>query len=304
MSEVQLTRDLVRQGFSGAEVARMTRAAELVRIRRGAYGSAGFDADARATHRRLIQATMPLVATDAVVSHMSAAVLHGLPIWTDRLGQVHLTRSRSGGGQRRRYVRVTGLPLDEVDVVTCNGMATTSLARTVLDLACALPMERSVAVGDGALRFGLTPAELQAQLDRAVGRHGVPAARRAIAFLDPRSESAQESVSRVLFWRHGLAAPQLQYEVFSHTGTLVGRTDFAWPELRTLGEFDGRIKYGRALRPGQDVEEVLYQEKCREDALRDLDWQVVRWVSPDLRDPADLLVRLNRAFERGRKFLS
>lgn len=74
--------------------------------------------------------------------------------------------------------------------------------------------------------------------------------------------------------------------------------DFCWPDRWTLGEFDGKIKYGRLLRPGQSVSEVLFAEKQREDALRDLGWQVVRWVWDDLRRPQSLADRLARAFAR------
>ena len=37
---------------------------------------------------------------------------------------------------------------------------------------------------------------------------------------------------------------------------------------RLLGEFDGRVKYGRLLRPGQTPGDVVWAEKLREDALR------------------------------------
>jgi hypothetical protein len=55
-----------------------------------------------------------------------------------------------------------------------------------------------------------------------------------------------------------------------------------WKEQRTIGEFDGKIKYGRLLKPGQSIEEVLFEEKRREDALRDLGWQIVRWLWADI----------------------
>ncbi|WP_176450000.1 hypothetical protein [Geodermatophilus saharensis] len=35
----------------------------------------------------------------------------------------------------------------------------------------------------------------------------------------------------------------------SADGTLLGRADFAWEAGRLLGEFDGRVEYGRLLRP-------------------------------------------------------
>jgi hypothetical protein len=48
-------------------------------------------------------------------------------------------------------------------------------------------------------------------------------------------------------------------------------------------------------------EHALAGEKRREDRLRDLGWQVVRWVWAELFAPAAMLDRLNRAFARGRR---
>ncbi|MBA3529941.1 MAG: hypothetical protein H0T91_11670 [Propionibacteriaceae bacterium] len=88
--------------------------------------------------------------------------------------------------------------------------------------------------------------------------------------------------------------------MLSATGEQVGRSDFCWEETRTLGEFDGKIKYGRLLKPGQNPSDVVFAEKLREDALRDLGWQVVRWIWEDLARPRALAERLERAFARGR----
>ena len=70
-------------------------------------------------------------------------------------------------------------------------------------------------------------------------------------------------------------------------------------EFRTLGEFDGKEKYGRYLKPGQTVADAVFAEKRRGDALRDLGWQIVRWIWADLYHPQELRRRLERAFERG-----
>ena len=122
-----------------------------------------------------------------------------------------------------------------------------------------------------------------------------------VPFLDERSESAGESWSRWVFHQNGLPAPEPQFEVCDSIGRLVGRADFGWREQRTLGEFDGTIKYGRLLKPGQRLQDVLVAEKRREDALRDAGWQVVRWIWSELYRPSELLERLDRAFARGRR---
>jgi very-short-patch-repair endonuclease len=92
----------------------------------------------------------------------------------------------------------------------------------------------------------------------------------------------------------------LQREIHGADGRLVARVDFLWPGQRTVGEFDGKIKYGRLLKPGQSLDEVLYDEKLREDALRDLGWQVVRWRWQDLHRHGVLRDRVLRAFARAR----
>ena len=98
--------------------------------------------------------------------------------------------------------------------------------------------------------------------------------------------------------RWKLPPSALQFEIRSETGLLVARTDFAWEADRLVGEFDGRITYGRLLRPGQDPGAAVFEEKLREDAIRDEGWNVVRWGWTDLRRPDRLAARVRRARER------
>ncbi|HEY0698007.1 MAG TPA: hypothetical protein VGD43_09375 [Micromonospora sp.] len=63
-----------------------------------------------------------------------------------------------------------------------------------------------------------------------------------------------------------------------------------------MGEFDGRVKYGRLLRPGQDPGDAVFAEKMREDAIRDTGLRVVRWVWNGVDDFGEVVARLRRAF--------
>jgi hypothetical protein len=302
MTRVRLTRELTADGFSPTELATLRRAGTLHRVRRGAYADPpDLPADPVDRHRMLLEATLRQTSADSVVSHMSAAVLHGLPTWNSELDRVHLTRTRDSGGKIRRYTHLHASALPPEDVVEIGGYPVTSLARTVVDLSRTLSMSRSVPIGDAALRLGLVREDLFVVTARCVGWSGITRARRAIEFLNGRSESAGESSSRVVLHDIGIPAPQLQLEVFDEIGRLVGRSDFGWELYRTLGEFDGRVKYGRLLKPGQTIADVVFEEKRREDALRNLGWEVVRWVWDDLKDPQSLRKRLERAFARGRR---
>lgn len=174
----------------------------------------------------------------------------------------------------------------------------TSLVRTAVDLGRTLDLFRSVPVVDVVLGRNVKRVDLEAALVRARRWPGVAEARRMVTLADSRSESVGESSSRVVMAREGLPAPTLQYEVRDERGFLVGRSDFCWEDAGVLGEFDGKVKYTALLRPGQSASDAVIAEKRREDALRNLGWDVVRWTWADLHHPSDLVRRLNRALTR------
>jgi predicted transcriptional regulator of viral defense system len=288
--------ELLAAGHTRYEVDRDLRAGALSRLRRGAYleGPAPGDGDTR--HRLAIHAAFAELDAGAVASHGSAAVLHGLPTWAVPLERTQVTRVRTYGGRRDQlvHVRVARLDPDEVEYV--EDIPVTTVARTVVDLARALPFQPAVAIGDGALAGGLTDAEeLDDMLRRSTRRPWCASARRAVALMDGRAESVGESRSRVAIASAGLPKPQPQWEVRNAQGRLLGRGDFGWPEHGVIGEFDGRVKYGRLLRPGEDPGEAVYREKLREDDLRAEGMTVVRWTWHDLDNFHPVAARLRRA---------
>jgi hypothetical protein len=298
--ELQLRRDAVRSGWSDDELGRLVRAGELGRLRRGAYVNGVLPSDAAAIHRLLIRATVGGLRRSAVVSHQSAAVLHGLPVWDVALDRVHVTRRPPAWHATSGVLRCHVARLRDDEVVEMDGVPVTSAVRTALDLARSLPHEAAVVSLDAALRGRLVEHEtLRARLFDIAGTPGSRSAARAVLFADGRSESVGESRSRVILHRWGLAPSALQFEVTAASGGIVGRADFAWEASGVVGEFDGRVKYGRLLRPGQDPGDAVFEEKRREDAIRDEGWGVVRWLWSDLRAPHRLAARARRGLERG-----
>jgi len=117
-----------------------------------------------------------------------------------------------------------------------------------------------------------------------------------VRMADEASASIGESRGRWFFWVHRLPAPRLQYDVTDDDGVLVGTTDWAWPRLGLLGEFDGKVKYGRLLKPGMDPGDVVFAEKRREDALRRATgFGMERLVWDDYQRPRVLAARLREA---------
>jgi hypothetical protein len=96
-------------------------------------------------------------------------------------------------------------------------------------------------------------------------------------FANGASGSPGESLSRVAIHLLGLPAPQLQVP-FSDRQGLIGIVDFWWPEVGLIGEFDGNGKYLRTeFANGRTVNQIVMDEKERENRLRQLGPRIARW---------------------------
>lgn len=303
MDSIITTSSLVSQGLTRQELKSLVRAGTLTPIRRGGYLLGPIDPDEEdpggyLAHRRLIEVTMQQVDHGSVLCLGSAAVLHDLPIWRHALNAVHVMRDGNAGSQCRAHVHVHKSPLTPRDVTVIDGREVTTLARTVADLGRLTPLMESVAMGDQALRRGLDSGDLQSTLRSMKRWPGVCNARLMADFLDIRSESAGESASRVKLDQERIPAPELQRVILDQHGEFVARVDFAWEEQKTVGEFDGAIKYGALLRPGQSVADVREAQDNREDRIRLAGWEVARWGWPQLGEGDEIARRVRAAFDR------
>ncbi|MEV4240531.1 hypothetical protein ACIBJI_39060 [Nocardia sp. NPDC050408] len=293
-------RDVLADGGSDSELRRKIAREGWARVRPGCYlpPDAYESMDRPTRYLLLIEATARRLSSSGAISHQSSAALHELPLWDVPLDRVHVTR-RQGSGHRGRHLHVHCAPFRDEDVTTIASLQVLVPDRTVVDLARTLELEQAVVLGDAAMhRFSITRASLRRSIAYAEGRPGYRAALRTIEVLDGRSESVGESRSRVLMARLGLPKPELQTVILDEVGQFVGRTDFCWPELGVIGEFDGKVKYDNYLGPHRSAADAVYREKLREDRLRDLGWEVIRWTWPDLTTPDLLGSRFHRAQTR------
>lgn len=300
-------RGAVAQGAS-AELYRSAAAGTVVRIAPGVFLPSevwqSLDPDDR--FRARIDAAAIRFGDAGPFSHLSAAAMWGLPNVTPWPARAEvLAAHETGGRSRRGLVRhAVGIPSDG-EVI--DGHRVTSLARTVVDAASALPFTGGVAMTDFVLRAasrgeaGVAAARAShAELQRVVAERGSlrggAKARRAVEFADGRSGSPGESLSRCAMLTSGIPSPQLQTR-FSDAMGLIGYVDFWWPEWGVIGEFDGRGKYLREdLRNGKTTAEVIVDEKVREDRLRAATGaRVVRWGWDVARSPQLLATALLRA---------
>ncbi|GAB11808.1 hypothetical protein GOARA_088_00720 [Gordonia araii NBRC 100433] len=270
-------------GIDPRQIYQAERDQRLVRVMPGVYV---LPVERRPEQRHRLRVLAAQLPPATVVSHSSAAVVHGLGMLRPDLDQLHLTSVRGAAGYRRKMRYLHPGRLGEDDIVEVDGVPVTSKERTAFDVA------RSSRWGfAGAL--SVFDSALRAKADRAVMEQfclsrqaGVGVARRALALADARAENPGESWSRAQMIQAGISSPRLQTDVFDRHGTFLARPDFDWIDeagaIKLVGEFDGLGKYLDYLRPGETAEDVIRREKEREGRLRDMEILVVRWTWKDL----------------------
>lgn len=294
-------RDLESCGFSANEIRGLVRSGALDHLHRDAYRVPAPDDGPWSRYPAAVRAATRSDPT-RLLTGPAALTIHGLPTFGPQMA-IHGGLDARGGSSRRSLISTVAMPPSEQRAVV-EGVRVASPARAVLDTARLTTVVAGVMAADAALRRGLTtPEELGAVLATMRGLGGVARARVCCELADARSESPGESWSAVVMHEHGIPRPERQHDFYDARG-FIGRGDFWWPEARVVGEFDGRMKYGRGNPSGRPPEDVLWDEKVREDRLRATGPTVVRWTTTDLRRPASwigmLRARLSEGHERPR----
>jgi hypothetical protein len=291
--------DALAAGYSDNDIRARVRAGRWVRLCQGAYAELRDDHDSRPDwdqlgwlHIRAAKAVYHRLGGRAVLSHQSAVLLHGIEVTDLDLGCVHLTR-RTGPGRSGTGVCQHAARPRVPTVVELDGVQLTPGPRAVVEAIRYTTYPIAVSVVDEALRVGVaTPSQLKDALELFKNRAGTGMAIRAVQFGDGLAESVGESRLRVLMADLGLPRPVLQAEIHDALGGLVGRVDFLLVEWGVIVEFDGALKYaGKSALP-------LVREKRREDALRDLGYEVVRATWSDLANPDGFARRIHAAARR------
>lgn len=115
--------------------------------------------------------------------------------------------------------------------------------------------------------------------------------RAATARMRERVESPKETEVRLTIADAGLPEPVVQCEV-RNDGSLVARTDLAYPVWRIAIEYEG---------DGHRVDRAQWRrDVARQRDLEDLGWAVIRVTQQDLDDPRGFRRRLSRLIEARR----
>jgi hypothetical protein len=272
----------LQHGESDRSLREAVRDGVLVRLRHGAYAFADRHAALDEAGRHLVMARAAVAAQQGRVALTgpSAALLHGLEVWGHDLSLVHLLRLDPAPPRRQAGVVHHAHSVARVAYVRCyDGIPAVSPARAAWEVARLSGLESAVVTFDSVLRRHPGSVDVLHDLARRQTSHrGSRTARLALRLARGQAESVGESLTRMACYRAAIPEPTLQYEVRDQAGRLLGRADFYWERCRHLGEFDGRVKYERLLKPGQSVTDAVLGEKNREDAMRATERGMTRFV--------------------------
>jgi Transcriptional regulator, AbiEi antitoxin len=264
--------EAIDSGETDRTLATARREGVIVRLRRGMYAPADLYHACDDAGKHLLHARAALAAQrgEAALTGPSAAALHGFALYDQDLTLVHLVRLDRGCAHHAALTNHHVVTQDiEDDIGVYDGILAINPARAVWEVACRSSLEGGVVTADSALH---QDPELRGAIEELQQRFAYfPGSRRGrlvVKLADPRADSPGESVTRVQFYRYDIPLPELQYHVVDRDGALIGISDFYWEEQRHLGEFDGKTKYQKFLRPGETPSECVFREKKREDAMR------------------------------------
>jgi len=285
-------------GYDDRAVAAAIRSKRWHRFRRGYYTFTDLwsQLDAIGRHRVRSAAVLHSLGDVVALSHVSGVIAHGIDIWNVDLERVHVTRLDGGSGRiEGDVVHHEGFSLDD-EVVLVEGQRVMLAERCAIEAASLVGTEEGLVMADSLLHRRLaTPEALMARFDVMAHWPRVQHLHVVLRLADGRAESVGESRGRHLFWVYRLPCPELQFEVRDSTGELLGTCDWAWPEEGLLGEFDGKVKYGRLLKPGQEPGDAVFAEKRREDLMREATRMgMVRLIWSDYGTPGYTANRVRR----------
>ncbi len=252
-------------GLGGPGVRKRVRAGRLHRIHREVY-AVGHPVISRTAQ---MLAAVLACGEDAALSHLPAAEKLGVRRASPRL---EVSVPRPGGRTRPGVVIHRVAPWHPQDLCTIDGVPTTTLPRTLVDIASAVGqrgVERAIAEAQHLKMFDR--GAMRAAIIRMTGRRGVAIVRAALevdGIEKTRTNKELEERALALIRRGRLPIPEVNVLIEAPGGPY--KCDFVWRDARLIVETDGRAAH---------VRESQFEEDRRRDAnLKLAGWQVLRFT--------------------------
>jgi very-short-patch-repair endonuclease len=196
----------------------------------------------------------------AVLSHGSAAQLHGVRSWRPPLIAVVSTRKRRPHGVKVHTVR----NIDPRDVTTERGIPVTTVHRTIVDLADELsPHELANVIHEAAHLGRWVEAAVRDCAARLTGRQNLDVLEEAIALYNDGSAGSKSRAELALALR-AADLPRFRHNV--HVEDI--EVDFHFPTLALVLEIDG---------PDHGRPSTRREDKLKERILTGAGYEVLRF---------------------------
>ncbi len=267
-------------GVDFTELARRTEQGWFRRVRRGVYAFAGNPP----SQWEAVMAAALAAGSEAVVSHRSAAAIHGL--WQVGSHVPELTV------RAPCHVQLAGVQvhqashLDAQDIVRRSGVAVTSPVRTLVDISAVLPAV-SVAriLEDGVVQRRWTYDEATACLVRSGrrGRAGAELLRVLLASAVVPVGVSSRLEARVVRILEPFGPFELQHHVVVHDKVFL--IDVAWPHWKVGAEVDGRQHDGSSMAE-------FTRDRSRRNVLEGAGWRIAHVTAA--MSPEQIMVDVGR----------
>lgn len=282
-------------GLGAGRRGRLIATGTWSRVTSGVVDTApGRDRRRDADHRRRRAAWTGLLAygPDAIAVGSCALALFGVSgLPADIAPEVALP----GGSRRRSRDGIRVRHYAGIETVGFGSRSLAALEPALVQALPDLPRRNGVAVLDDVLRRGMLTARGLGRVRSSLrGRRGTARVREWFDLIDVRAESPLETFARLECVDAGVPPDELQVEIRSSRGALLGRGDLGWrlPDGRwLLAEIDGREFHETA--------EAVLRDRRRQNALV-LSGQVdlLRFTSNDVSTPGAVPSAIRAALAR------
>jgi hypothetical protein len=257
-------------GLSDRAIVERVRAGRLHRIHRGVYAVGH---TALRGEGRLLAAALAC-GPAAVLSDATAGGVWG--VRPTSAARIDVTVPSDAGRRGPAIVRLRRRAgLTAADVTRKDGLPVTSLARTLLDLAAAIPVKQlDRALEQAEILRLLDAGPIEEVLARNHGRPGAAKLARALAmYRGPQNtRSPLEHDFLTLLDRHGLPRPIVNGHVMGY------EVDAHWPGTSLIAELDGRRHHGTTA--------AFERDRLRDARLVAAGYTVMRFTAKRLREEA------------------
>lgn len=220
-------------------------------------------------------------------SHMTAALIHGLPLPLKLKRSPTLHVCTEDPAERHGSSGVVGHHClsGSIRVVELHGLRVASPVDTWCQLSSVLSLDELIMVGDALVRRIkplATMEELHAAVLRYAGHRGARKLREAFEWVRPGMDSPKETELRLLLIRARLPEPEVNGKITNRYGAQIATGDLVYRLYRVLVEYDGEQH--------RTDEDQYHWDVDRLDEIMEETWRVIRINKSHLRTRPILVV--------------